>query len=340
MKDISRDWTVRDFTETAWKFNRDCLVPRLQTIYDALVEALLARADLAEVGVPNVASSAEVTDVILAVKHDNPILFDFEVTKYFTDQLGRISRLPIEYGMTDSDYAYTVGAVSRRMYEIYCQLELVNIHSGYRVAKAVHDHLINCIVWCDRADSDRRHSVLGALIDNEGVCDSIAYAYSLLCNAYGVKASYISGKDKPDDMDTHAWNIVEIEGIRGHVDVGFDVCWSNPYPMYRYFMISDSECARMGRTWVSSDFTKCTDGCSYFVREGLSAVDLSGLKRMIMREFSSSEGRHYFRMCYDYDKADVQNTAVDAMRELYGREVRGKNIEFEYDDRIVMLKVE
>lgn len=340
MKRISRDWTARDFTETAWKFNRECLAPRLQVIYDALLEALLNRNLIALPKVPNEISDTEIADVLLAVKFDNPILFDFNVPRYYADEQFGVTAIVIDYSMKDSDYAYNVGAISRRMYEIYCRLELVSVHTEYGIAKAVHDYLINSMVWCDRTKSDRHHSVIGALIDNEGVCDSIAYAYSLLCNAYGVKASYIYGKDKPEDEITHAWNIVEIDGMRGHVDVGFDVYWSNPYPMYRYFMISDSECARMRRTWPTNGFTKCTDGCSYFVREGLSAVDLFTLKRMIMREYSGAEGRRFFRMCYDYDSTDVKNTAMEAMVELYGEHVNDMNIDFEYDDRILMLKVE
>lgn len=88
-------------------------------------------------------------------------------------------------------------------------------------ALALHDWLaLNCaydpaVANGTEAGSAYCHTAYGALMEGNAVCDGYARAYGLLLGKAGIPWGLVEGRD-------HAWNWVELEGKRYHVDVTAD----------------------------------------------------------------------------------------------------------------------
>ena len=89
-------------------------------------------------------------------------------------------------------------------------------------ALALHDWLT------DNAYYDRTltyYSEEGVLLYGTGVCQSYANAYKLLLNKAGIESVIITGwglNSNEGHWESHAWNLVNIDGVWSHVDVTWD----------------------------------------------------------------------------------------------------------------------
>lgn len=108
----------------------------------------------------------------------------------------------------------------------------VSGESLYEDAKAIHDKIITTMDFAYEEDgvtaseTGIAHSIIGA-IEGEGVCESYARAYQLLCTYYGINNIFVKG-------NSHAWNIIQLDdGLYYNVDCTWDD--SGDTPVYKYF---------------------------------------------------------------------------------------------------------
>ena len=88
-------------------------------------------------------------------------------------------------------------------------------------AMALHDWLI----YHARYDTTfTYYGADGVLLHQTGVCQSYSEAYQLLLNKAGIESRILTGNARKYDgtLESHAWNLVKIDGIWSHVDVTWD----------------------------------------------------------------------------------------------------------------------
>ena len=78
-----------------------------------------------------------------------------------------------------------------------------------------------------------------ALTNKKGVCFEYALLYQALCCIFDINCYYANGEASGD---SHAWNIVEVDGTYYQADPTWDA--GKRPDQYRYFLISDRTMAR------------------------------------------------------------------------------------------------
>ena len=93
--------------------------------------------------------------------------------------------------------------------------------SDYEIAHALHDFLVDNVVYVEEGD---HQTVYGALVAGKAVCAGYARAYQLLMLEAGIPCSYIQGMsyNPKGQLESHAWNLVWLDGKCYYTDVTWD----------------------------------------------------------------------------------------------------------------------
>lgn len=126
--------------------------------------------------------------------------------------------------------------------------------SDYECVKAIHDYLVKNIDYGfvgidDKYGSDLAHRAEGALCYDTAVCQGYAEAFELLCSCVGIQANMMYGQaSSSDGYQSHAWNIVRINGEWYQIDCTWDdplvngnVVKDGSNIVYTYFLLTDRE---------------------------------------------------------------------------------------------------
>ncbi|HEY8892946.1 MAG TPA: DUF5050 domain-containing protein [Clostridium sp.] len=98
------------------------------------------------------------------------------------------------------------------------------------------------------------YTAYGVLIKGKAVCEGYADTMKLLLNLAGIEAKVVEGYAG----ESHAWNIVRIDGKYYHLDA----TWDDPSPdegnkvRYTYFNLSDVEMAK-SHVWIRGNYQIC-----------------------------------------------------------------------------------
>ena len=119
--------------------------------------------------------------------------------------------------------------------------------SDYEIAKALHDYVVLNTAYGFPDNVPRPTAVYSgyfSLLWGCGVCTDYAMAYQLLMDMAGVPCEVVTN-------DTHAWNVVQIDGEWYHVDTTWDDPTPNRegYVRYNYFLKSDAYMSRDHQSW-------------------------------------------------------------------------------------------
>ena len=131
--------------------------------------------------------------------------------------------------------------------------------SDYECVKAIHDYLVKHVNYDSKSIADGTinndeghpsHTAEGALCKNLAVCDGYAKAFELLCAESGIYAYMMYGEGiNPDGQkESHAWNVVKVNGEWYQVDCTWDdpvingsVVTDGSNLTYTYFLLTDTE---------------------------------------------------------------------------------------------------
>ncbi len=109
--------------------------------------------------------------------------------------------------------------------------------SEEEIATQIHDKLAEMVTYdyavaekLNESGQDLAHTAYGALVaDSDGnanyaVCDGYSLAYEYLCQQVGIDCIFIGGKAGSTEYDAggHAWNLINLNGKWGEVDVTWD----------------------------------------------------------------------------------------------------------------------
>lgn len=183
-------------------------------------------------------------------------------------QYSGVCTVDINYNDAALIMAYLEGKTASLSSEVQTVLDTaISIHdslinssmSDYDKIKAYHDYIINNTEYLNTGD--RAHSVVGALIDGQCVCEGYTEAFDLLCYLSGIDCMEISGTGETDNsFGPHAWNKVCLDGNWYNVDVTWDdPVSSKPVLRYDYFLISDDKMAEDHEWYLYEHIPACPE---------------------------------------------------------------------------------
>ncbi|MBY5035575.1 transglutaminase, partial [Streptococcus gallolyticus] len=125
-----------------------------------------------------------------------------------------------------------------------------NITDDYEKAKILNQYIIDNYEYADRELNTNSLTRSGISVhapeslykDKRGVCQAYAVMFRDLAVEAGLKAWYVTGSTNQSRDANHAWNIVEINGVKYYVDT----TWNDVTGNYRnsYFLVGRNTLSR------------------------------------------------------------------------------------------------
>lgn len=145
--------------------------------------------------------------------------------------------------------------------------------TDYEKLKHFHDTLV---LGCTFSQTRPYvNTTYGAIVDGYAQCEGYAFAFDYLCSRAGIDCLTVNSV--ASDGETHAWNVVKLDGMWYHVDCTWDdpllETESPEFLRHYYFLVSDSDIIGVTHYPDNTYFTQpqCISTDNYYVREGLSA---------------------------------------------------------------------
>ena len=176
------------------------------------------------VAVPRGMSEESAREVLLMFLYDNPRYFWLSAayhTKLFMSRLYVYFDI-IDY-FRDGDVRQSAKVKIEKAEQEYIDGAL-RYDTDYERALYLHNTLVNNVEY---RMGDWDQTIASVFLENATVCAGYSKAYELLCSAVGIDSIIVTS-------ETHAWNIIKLDGYWFHVDV------TNDYNSDKYFLISDS----------------------------------------------------------------------------------------------------
>ncbi|MCL2099505.1 MAG: hypothetical protein FWH24_03595 [Oscillospiraceae bacterium] len=191
------------------------------------------------------------------VLFDNPELFYVDAVE-----------IPYSYNSSRAvisfNFLYSAAEIGRMTRSIQNKtqplLQKISNYTDYDKEKEIHDFLARNVKYNETKSSDPvLHNISGALTDGSAVCSGYSSAFKYLCDLSGMSCIYVSGEavDLNEVKETHAWNIIKINGSCYHVDV----TWNSMLRLkngdcYDYFNISDAY-MKLDHMWDTQNYPQC-----------------------------------------------------------------------------------
>ena len=153
----------------------------------------------------------------------------------------------------------------------------------------VHDFICRNVRY-DKLKKPYSHEILGPLGQGVGVCEGIAKAVKILCDALGLWCMIAICGNNPEKgiKYRHTWNIVRIDGVYYHLDVTFDnslgkCSMTGEEIRYDYFNLDDKYIFRDHEPLIAPA-PSCTNGDHFYYKEKkLSFTKLEEVKKRALQ---------------------------------------------------------
>lgn len=193
-----------------------------RNVYDIVLEAVNAFAP--EVKGLSSVTEAQCQKIVDYIQRDHPELFWFQhgATFYFDTKTRIVSRIELTYCLTKEE-------ATKRQEKIEVATKafmtsITDMMSDYEATLHIYENIIKLVdydtiglerqkkttVTPDVADDLR--SIYGVFVNKKAVCAGYAKAMQYLLNQCGIECTYVTS-------DTHAWNLIKLEGDYYHLDV-------------------------------------------------------------------------------------------------------------------------
>ena len=95
--------------------------------------------------------------------------------------------------------------------------------TDFDVELYIHNYLVNNCKYDTSYKAENAHNMYGALVNGVAVCEGYAYAFQHLCRLAGIQSIVVKGElNNGNSSESHAWNMVQLDGKYYHVDVTSD----------------------------------------------------------------------------------------------------------------------
>ena len=294
-------------------------------------------------------SGQELTDIFFMLRLDHPEIF-YAVKfryKYYPDS-ENVEMIP-EYLFKKKQLMEHQKAMEARVKKLARQAEKMNEKEKELY---IHDFICQNVRY-DKLKKPYSHEIIGPLGQGVGVCEGIAKAVKILCDALGIWCVIaISGNNPEKGIKyRHAWNIVKIGGKYYHLDATFDNSLGTPEEIRRdYFNLPDKQIFRDHEP-VIWQMPACEDGSStYYQEKKLSFTKYEDVRKRAMQAAKKNK-KLLFHWRGSFLTREVLNDLLDIFKEE--AEKKGKfayvslnwsqavmNVSFEAERREQQVKME
>ena len=232
-----------------------------QSAYHAILQGLIALAD--SIQIPKL-EAEELYQVFFQLRLDHPEIFWAPAYKYkyYVDSPNLIF-LP--------EYLFEKGKIKEHQKAMKARVEKLarpaKDLTEWEREKYVHDFICDNVCY-DKLKKPYSHEIIGPLGQGVGVCEGIAKAVKILCDALGLWCIIVLCGNNPEKgiKYRHTWNIVKIAGKYYHLDVTFDNTLGNGERRYDYFNLDDKNIFRDHEPLLVPA-PACTDGDHFYYKE-------------------------------------------------------------------------
>ena len=224
----------------AGNYYYDQLNKEQQRAYYAMKEGLLKLQD--SFAVPML-SGKELSDLYFMIRMDCPEIF-YSVNysyKYYPDSTA-VEMMP-QYLFSKDKIREHRQAMESRIKKLARQAEKLD-EKGKELF--IHDFIVQNVRY-DKLKKEYSHEIIGALGNGVAVCEGMAKAVKVLCDALGLWCMIALSEANPEKgiKYRHAWNVIRIDGQYYHLDVTFDNTLSREDIIrYDYVNLSDRQIFR------------------------------------------------------------------------------------------------
>ena len=275
-----------------------------KAMYDVIVDAVYNhKPDIKSI--PLQIHKDNMQKIIDYIDRDHPelIWFNRGISYLFDSSSGIVSELNFTYCLTEEES-------SKRHQEIEASLKpfmdtVTDKMSDYELVLRIYENIIRLVdydtiglerqkkyspVTSDKPDDLR--SIYGVFVNKKAVCAGYAKATQYLLNLCGIECVYVTS-------DTHAWNLVKLEGAYYHLDTTWGDLSNTKKEknisdriQYDCFCITTAEVLNLEYHQPESDLPlpECTaTKCNYFHRHGLffEKYNYEKVKAIVAKSFEN-----------------------------------------------------
>lgn len=308
-----------------WKthfYHRNRLDARDRAIYDHIFDGLQNWRE--KIPVPPGRDIDEIYEIFSLVIRDFPLFFhvDLQICLH----TGWNPYVLLRYRMSSQEY----GALYKQVCDFVerSKVHLRGVQRTYDIVRSIHNSMVRHVVYYG-TDEDDSHNVIGAILKKKAVCESIAKAFKLICDANYVPCIVVFGRaistdgknygtvSENDGEANHAWNMVKIGEYWYNIDVTFD-CGIADYAengliRYDYFCRSDSV-FRMDHIPMGKNLPVAKYDHSYYRDNGLYVTDAKSTEQLI-RKMMKDQKMH---IAFEYDPFRF---SVEEVRDIIFNEI-------------------
>jgi hypothetical protein len=231
------------------------------------------------------------------VIRDCPLFFHVEVG--MTMQQGDNPQVFPEYRLTQQQYA--------QQYRLVCDF-VKNSTQMLRCAprvydkvRAIHNSMCRHVIYYG-INEDDSHNVIGAILKRKAVCESIAKAFKLICDANMIPCIVIFGRSNSTDgteygtvseesnKSNHAWNMVKMGDYWYNIDITFDIgavgIQDKSLIRYDYFCRSD-QVFSVNHTPNGAFLPQALKDHSFYKSTGYYAGSKSQLRQLLRKAMAA-----------------------------------------------------
>ena len=233
-----------------------------QAVYHAMLEGL--KAVSASFSVPRL-SDREIFEICFLVRLDHPELFYVEKISYrYYDHADSVEIVP--------DYLFDKKKLKTHQQAMKARVDKLS-RPAMQLSKQeqlqyIHDFICENVRY-DKLKKAYSHEIIGPLGQGVGVCEGIAKAVKILCDALGIWCIIALCDNNPEKgiKYRHMWNVVRIDGKYYHLDATFDnSLGKEDIIRYDYFNLSDTQLFKDHEPAIYK-LPACTDGEHTYYRD-------------------------------------------------------------------------
>lgn len=289
--------------------------------YNTFIDAIKEyKTEINDIGIP--LSDEQMKKVTNFAYRDHPEIFWIQqggATYYFDENTHIVSKIELKYCMTKEE-------ADKRQNEIDASVELImseikSSMSDYEVALKLYESVIKLVDYDtvglekqkDKLSAeipDDLRSIYGVFVNKKAVCAGYSKAMQYLLNLCGIECTYVTS-------DTHAWNLIKLEGDYYHLDVTWGDTSNTEQGknqeevvMYDCFCITSAELERLDLHTPNGELPlpECTaTKCNYHIRHGLyfEKYDINRIKSIVCEYVK----RGIFDISFKFGSEDLLKTA-------------------------------
>jgi len=207
----------------------------------------------------------ELADIYFMLRLDHPKIFYTVTFKYRYYPDSEYVELIPEYLFPKAKIQDHQAAMEARIKKLAKQAEGLDEKGKEQF---IHDFICQNVHY-DKLKKPYSHEIIGALGHGVAVCEGIAKAVKVLCDALNIWCIIALAEANPEKniKSRHAWNVIKIGGTYYHLDATFDNTLSKDATIrYDYYNLSDTQIFKDHEPLVWK-VPACTDGDHFYYKE-------------------------------------------------------------------------